>query len=148
MKKRTEKTLTFKAEQECVRKLQFLSKVLKIDRSKAIRLAIDDAFDKYVSPGSNREFYVLDKDALPQAISHMRELSERLGEYVSTTSLFEVDLEWIEATDKYKDLLPEIRRCLKASGGKMTLGELNALRKAYAHGKKTADGGGSGEVKR
>ena len=97
--------VSFMADEECLKKLADLQKKLKMSRSEVIRVAIDDAVDKYVAP-ADREFYVVDKDwmSMIQKIEH---LSATCEAYMKERYREQLNIEEIKRSPIFRDSLSE-----------------------------------------
>jgi len=88
--------VTFKADSQYLEKLNELSRELKLDRSKTIRLALDEMIAKYTEPGYKGEMTVVNNEFLDL---FMERISRRMRE-----------LEAARATDKEEiELLRELK---------------------------------------
>jgi hypothetical protein len=92
-----EKLYGFKGDPFYGEKLDKLGKVLSLDRSKSMRLAIDEAFAKYVSPGHQGELFVADSATFDKSIKALTdeifELRKTLKDVKEISILYEESLE-------------------------------------------------------
>ena len=63
--KSKEKIVTFKASSEYIELIGRLGATLKLDRSKTIRLALDEAVEKYISKKLSRRYFYNGYQNLP-----------------------------------------------------------------------------------
>jgi hypothetical protein len=116
--------VSFMADMEYLKKLADLQKKLGINRSEAIRVAIDDAVDKYVEP-ADRQFSVVDKDWMG-TIQKMKDISATCEAYMKERYSEEFDMEGIKKSSRFRELLlfPGLEEHLQTRGGKISLWDL------------------------
>ena len=64
-----EKIISFRADKDYLEKIDALGKVYELDRSKTIRVLLDEAIRKHVSKGYQGEFIVFDSKTFFKMIS-------------------------------------------------------------------------------
>ena len=75
-----EKIVTFKASLEYMELIDRLCAALKLDRSKTIRLALDEAVEKYISQGFRGDIFVMDTKTYHATIMSFSDRMNRVGE--------------------------------------------------------------------
>ena len=68
---RKEKNIVFRAAPEYLEKLDALGAKFGLDRSKTIRLAIDESIEKHINPGFHGTYFVVDAQVYSRNISEL-----------------------------------------------------------------------------
>lgn len=106
--------ITFKADEEYLGMLDKLAEVLCLDRSKTIRVALDDAIAKYGTPGYQGDLVVIDPKALGKILTaHMDRVRmlERELEREKFLSAFDVaERPKMESHYEHQEIMREVLR--------------------------------------
>ncbi|MFQ5486132.1 MAG: ribbon-helix-helix protein, CopG family, partial [Desulfobacterales bacterium] len=112
--KSKEKIVTFKASSEYMELLERLCAVLKLDRSKTIRIALDEAVEKYVSKSICGDIIVMDTKTYHATLMSFFDRINRLNELEKEVERLESLLETYDPKQaeswKHQKRLKEIER--------------------------------------
>ncbi|HJO63297.1 MAG TPA: ribbon-helix-helix protein, CopG family, partial [Desulfobacterales bacterium] len=78
--KSKEKIVTFKASSEYIELIDHLGAALKLDRSKTIRLALDEAVEKYISKSFLGDIFIMDTKTYHATIMSFSDRIKKVNE--------------------------------------------------------------------
>ena len=109
-----EKIVTFKASSEYMELIDRLGAALKLDRSKTIRLALDEAVDKYISKGFHGDIFIMDTKTYHATImsfsGRMKRVDELEKEIANLESLLQTSNPKRAESWRHQKRLKEIER--------------------------------------
>lgn len=116
------KLITFRAEKPHLDKIDRLAKKLKLTRSQAIRLSLDEAVEKHLEPGYRGEIITVDKKALDKILVALH------GRIMELDPRYKSQREGKEAEELYQKV-----EKLRAEGKKLEVTRL--INESYKKGK-------------